>query len=269
VRTPRSAIVGIISVAVLGLTAAGCGTSSNNSQGGITAPAASSPSPSPVDAKAALLASFTAVAKTSSSLSIKQGPAAGTAKVDPAGKKIQLSVTAHQEGITAKIDVIYISPNYWAKVDLGQLADTQLKINPKKWTKLDPAKLHADALPIDTKGGVDTDILDLPQLFTGLGTVKQDDAKHYSGTVDLTKATGDSAPTSDDLKGLGSKASAVPFTATVDDQGRLTNLSIQTGDPATEMEVTVSGYGAPQAINPPPASSVVTAPQGVYDILNG
>jgi hypothetical protein len=109
-------------------------------------------------------------------------------------------------------------------------------------------------------------------LLSGLNDdVKTADGTTYTGTVDLTKATGDIAPDATVLRNIGDRAKAVPFTAKLDDQGRMTYLKIDGGsvDPQLAFEVAVTGYGTATAVTEPDASQVVEAPDSVLKILGG
>jgi len=83
--------------------------------------------------------------------------------------------------------------------------------------------------------------------------------------------TGDFAPDSDALKNAGDKAKSIPFTATLDDQGRLTDLNVNGSsiDPALGIEITVSDYGSATGISKPDSSQVVEAPDSVLQFLKG
>jgi hypothetical protein len=72
---------------------------------------------------------------------------------------------------------------------------------------------------------------------------------------------------------LGDKAKTIPFTATVDGQGRLTKLSLEmpaAGDtPPHKVEVKFTDYGSATAVQKPPAGQTQDAPATAYEFLNG
>jgi hypothetical protein len=213
-----------------------------------------------------MLASFQGIEENSASITFKQGPISGTAQLDPPNHSAAATAGGKVGGVTVKVSVIYIAPDAWVQLgDFGPL-NARYGLRPNKWMKLDRKKVDPNTLPLDFQQG---DNLDLRTLFSQVGDVQRVDATHYSGTIDLNQATGVSAPSDDDLKKIGAKASAVPFTATLDDKGRLTQLDIDTGDPDTSSHFTVSGYGTPQAIKAPDAAQVVPTPQSLYAFLNG
>jgi hypothetical protein len=265
VNRHRFAVAGLAVLTVAALSVAACSTP----KPGGPAPAATQPSPTPPPPKDALLASVKALSQTSSDLTLRQGTASGTAKVDPATKSATLTMTQVVSGTTIKVDLISIAPDVWLKIDLGAAGNRQIGIKSTKWMKIDKSKVTSDsAFPIDLTG--DNDVLDMPDLLAGLVDVQRADLVHYSGTIDQTKAGGVSALSEEDTKKLGDKATSIPFTAVLDNQGRLTNVKIDTSaaDPTLTTELTVNSYGSPVTIAKPADSDVVTTPPSLYALLN-
>ena len=96
------------------------------------------------------------------------------------------------------------------------------------------------------------------------------DSTHLTGTVDLTAATGVSAPDAGDLQSSGDAAKTVPFAAALDGQGRLVKLSINADafNPNLSQSYSFSNYGSPTTIQAPPAAQVSPAPATMYSFLN-
>jgi len=115
------------------------------------------------------------------------------------------------------------------------------------------------------------DVLDMAGLMTTTSGLARKDATHITGTVDLTRSTGVSAPTPSDLEKAGPGAAKIPFTATVDDQGRLIDLVIQADavDRDLTNEYAFSNIGKPGPVAAPAAADVATTPASVYQIFNG
>ena len=70
---------------------------------------------------------------------------------------------------------------------------------------------------------------------------------------------------------MGTKAQAVPFTATVDDQGRLSALKIDlsTVDAAlSPVQTTYSDYGTTVTVTRPDPAQTTEAPDSVYQLFN-
>ena len=96
-------------------------------------------------------------------------------------------------------------------------------------------------------------------------TVRRTGPGQYEGTLDFTKLapemTGGSIPST-----IGGALEAVAFTATADDQGRLTSFVIKMpsmgeGMPATSVTARFAGFGSAVKIQAPPKSQVVEAPK--------
>jgi hypothetical protein len=165
------------------------------------------------------------------------------------------------------IAAVEVGPKVWAKIDLGP-ANTRLGLNPKKWYLVDQAKLTgARKKLLDV---ANFDVLDIAGLMTSTSALMRKDATHITGTVDLTRSVGVSAPTSTDLEKAGPGADKVPFTATVDDQGRLIDLLIQADavDRDLTNEYAFSNIGAPDPVAAPAADDIAPTPAAVYQIFN-
>jgi hypothetical protein len=94
--------------------------------------------------------------------------------------------------------------------------------------------------------------------------------RHFSGTLDLTKGTTAGMIGQADIDRLQSKLKAVPFTATTDTQGRISNLKIDlsTVDPSlASVQSEFSDYGTTVTVNRPDPAQVVEAPDSVYQLF--
>ena len=149
--------------------------------------------------------------------------------------------------------------------DFGS-ANSTLKISTDKWFHIDATKLGANpTLPVDPNGGANT-----AALLKNAVDVKQTDGTHYSGTVDLTGGSASTPLGQPDLDRLGQKAKAVPFTATVDSQGRLTEVKLDF--PAVDPQIpavtsTYSDYGTTVTVTKPDPAQVQEAPDTLYQIF--
>jgi len=259
VKNRRIAIAGLLLVASLGLTA--CTTAGTPTTPATTAPPTLSPTETLSAAAAKLKGQSYDVAVT------QQGDATGKASVDSANNSASLQLSGTVEGATLSLSAIQIGTNFWVKVDLGALNST-VGLDATKWMLTDQSKITSkDAKPFDLAG---SDALDIAGLLTSTSNVTRTDATHLSGTVDLTKSTGVSAPDNDDLTKAAALAKATPFTATVDDQGRLVDLKI-TPDAANSVlaqTFAFSNFGSPTKITAPAPGDVVPAPDFVYQLLN-
>jgi hypothetical protein len=252
---PRIAVTTALAVGTLAL--AGCGSHSTGSR----PRTAMSP-------KDALMAAVEDLAETSYAVELTSpgDDAREVGTVDPRTPTGTLSASAVAGGVDTSLDAVMISPDVWVRLDLGA-ANQQLGIRSKSWMKIDPRKVpDPKALPFDLTDF--SDALDLTKLLAGV-SAHRTDAHTLAGTIDLTQATGVSAPDAAAVSRAGDKARSVPFRATVDDQGRLTRLAVDgaTISPDLAMEISFSDYGTAAAVTRPDDSEVVPTPDAVYQVL--
>jgi hypothetical protein len=266
VNIQRLAVAGLAVFASAALGTAGCTkTTSPGSTASSSAPAASpTRSVSPTDT---VLAAVKKLNESSYRYTLATGGLSGQGAVDPLGKKVSLSLTGKLSGVNVKWDMILISPDYWMKIDFGG-QNAALGIPAGKWMHIDQTKIKdASGFGIDPSR---TDPTRISGLFDGMTDAKKVDATHYTVTLDLTKATGNSIDAAT-LTKMGDKAKAVPATVVLDEQGRLASLSLDMSsvDPDATINSTYTDYGAPVNITPPASSETVEAPDAVYRIFNG
>jgi hypothetical protein len=189
------------------------------------------------------------------------------ASVDYATKAAAETATVDVLGQTLMIAATLIGSDLWMKADLGPLARGG-GVDKTKWYRVDPAKLKDDSKPFDLTG---SEPLAITPLFTSVAGLTRTDATHLTGTVDLTKATGPQSPDDSSVTDAGTAATHVPFTATLDDQGRLVELKITPADANKDLaeDITFTRYGSPTPIAAPAASEVLPATSALYDALNG
>ena len=91
--------------------------------------------------------------------------------------------------------------------------------------------------------------------------------------ADVTKVAGVAGVDKVTVDGYGAAAQKVPFTAGLDEQGRLSALTIQlppvNGQQAAPIEVLYTDYGLPVESLRPDPSTVVEAPESLYTTLGG
>ncbi|MGH3738900.1 MAG: hypothetical protein ACRDT6_25365 [Micromonosporaceae bacterium] len=142
-----------------------------------------------------------------------------------------------------------------------------------QWLHLDMDKLPAGSTFADAGNPVGN----AEYLLSASDDVKQTGKGTYQGTLDLRRyaeqhATPEEAKELEEtLKELGPEARKVPFTATVDDAGRLTSL-------ATSMKITAEGrkstvvqkiafsdFGTKVSVAEPPADKIQEGPSSMYE----
>ena len=139
------------------------------------------------------------------------------------------------------------------------------------WTHVDVSRLPEGANVGLRPGQIDP--ANTAKLLSSTTDVQQVDARSYKGTLDLTKVAGITGVDKVTVDSWGSAANQVPFTAGLDDQGRLSALTIQlpaaNGQPSRPLEVLYTDYGTPVNVQRPAASEIIEAPANVYSSLGG
>jgi hypothetical protein len=258
----RVAVVGVAVFALAG-TVVGCATRNGTSAAATSTPSASpSPSPTP-EPEDVLLASAKSLATASYKFTVQSDGLTGTGSADAARDVMHGTFTGRQQNVSVTMDII-IDFDVHMKMDVGPL-NKSLGIPAGKYLHIDALKLGENStLPVFPGRGP----LDVAGLMASL-VVRSTDGRSFSGTVDLTKATGDDTPNADLLQKAGDKAKSVPFTATLDDQGRMTHLKIDGSaiDPNLVVEATYSDFGKAADVTPPDSSQVVEAPDAVIKMF--
>ncbi|HTJ35369.1 MAG TPA: hypothetical protein VL738_19255 [Dactylosporangium sp.] len=221
--------------------------------------AAVSTAPAPKDV---LLKAVQTLDTASFNFTIKQAGMSGGGRVDAKTKAALVELTGKVEGQSIALAYTVIAPDVWLKADLGTVANKQLGITKTKWMHIDTTKVEDKTqLPIDTEGNP---AIGTAGMLQGASDVKQADATHFSGVVDVTATDSLVAPDAELVKKVGDKAKAVPFTATIDEQGRLIALKLDgTGiDPGLTADLVISGFDSVKAITKP--AGAVNAPAALY-----
>jgi hypothetical protein len=271
-NTRRLALVALPVLAALSLAIGGCATADSAAQpsdqgSGAAGQPSGAASAGASAASTALLASTRQLGREPYHYHFASGTLSGDGMADPAAKAAQSSLTGTQSGNAAKIDMIAVGTDFWFKLNLGT-ANQTLGITTDNWLHLDAARLGAGAnLPADPTGGAAS----ASGLLSGAGEVQRTDDRHFSGTIDLTKVTGVAGVDQELLTKAGAKASAVPFTAVLDDQGRLSDLrlDLSSARPGQVLEVSFSQYGTPVSVTKPDPAQVTEAPDTVYQLFHG
>ena len=244
-------------VAALGLAACG-------STGEPASPAAASaPATTPAaDPEARLAAATREIAAGNYRFGFQSGNVTGTGYAHRPSGSVRLDVDAKDGKDTYTMRLFVVGPDSFAKVELNGKAVG----SGGKWFALDKgkaAKTEAFAFLAAPDVGGATDLLATARSVTARPTGE------LAGTVDITKVDAMAAIDEEVKDGLGAWGGAVPFTATLDDQGRITKLVLDLSTFSTvdvkAIEVTYSDYGA---VTPDPKpTDTVNAPADFYDDL--
>ncbi|MEU9509499.1 hypothetical protein AB0D32_24830 [Micromonospora sp. NPDC048170] len=254
-NTRRLTTTGVALVAALTLGLTGCATERDTDtpagNGGATgaAPASSAPA----EARAELTAAAQKLSQQSVKMQLKSSVVNGSGVMDPATKSGDMTMKMGPEGT---FRILMIGNDAYLKI-------TGMEGMPKKWMHMDATKLgksgQLNLMPEGDPGGA-------KQMIDSVVDVEKTAPGHYSGILDYTRTKAEDKS----IQALGDKAKAVPFTARVDDQGRLVEFAIDTQvlhESLGTMITTYSDFGAPVTVQKPPASDTQAAPQELIESL--
>lgn len=165
-------------------------------------------------------------------------------------------------GAKLKISLTVAGKDYYAKLDGVQIPGAA-----GKWIHFEPEKLKSiNKLLINTA----QDPTGLTLIAQAIVTAKKDGMK-ITGTFDATKVgDGVGGIGAESVAALADKAKAIPFTATLDAQGKITSLSFAVPEhgeqKADTMTTTYSAVGTAVKIAKP--TPVVEASEQIYAALN-
>ncbi|MFI7605801.1 hypothetical protein ACIBTV_11820 [Micromonospora sp. NPDC049366] len=253
-KTRRLATTGVALVAVLGLGLTGCGTQTDSpaASGGTGAAPASS---APADALGKLSAAAQKLNQQSMRMKIESSVLNGSGLMDPANKTGDMTMNLGPQGT---FRMLMLGDDAYMKV-------TGMTGLPEKWLHMDTTKLGASGqlnlMPEGDPGGVNKLVKSVVKVEeTGPGT--------FTGTMDYTRSN----PDDKDIAALGAKAKEVPFTATVDAEGRLTKIAVDTSvlhESLGTMTTSYSDFGTEVKVNKPPAADTQEAPQELIKAFGG
>jgi hypothetical protein len=247
-RLDRLYALGLL--AMLTLTVTACG---GDSGGDGTAGAA--------DPALQLASSVEAFAEQSFKFEIAMGDLlSATGSFDGAAHAGEMAMALNAGGLPMDMQVIVTGADLW--VNVGEMAAMAGAETP--W-------MHVDLSEADHEGflGIGqgaTDFASAAEMLRATTGVDQVDDRTFEGEIDLTRASS----TMIDEKRLGNVPS-LPFTATLDEQGRLTKLVVDLRDtgqaPADYLEIRYFDFGTPVEITPPPEEEVSTMPAVFYQLF--
>jgi hypothetical protein len=252
---------------LLGLGLSGCAdTTDSTAIWSSAAPAAAAG-----DAKTALAGSTKALKDGNYAFGVDGPGAVVTGLLHSPSESAKLAIDANAESFTMKLEFVITKPNRWVRMSSGSgksMLDSKSKGDT--WFHIDTTKLKKGSdLDFDLSK---TDVTDVGALLAAVSDAKGD-GKTITGTIDGTKVKSpDGFLDNDTIEEMGAGAAKLPYTATLDDQGRLTELAIDapaSGPTAAGKWVfTITGYGEQKALTKP-AGTVKEMPAGSYAMLNG
>lgn len=246
--------VGVSALAAATFALTGCGDNTQPGDSTTTPPTTSAPQTSAKEA-------FSSAASKLSDESYKTEMTMdglvnmkSTGQIDPVGKKANLSSDVNAGGVEIKMSILSVNNEVWLK--MGGAPGM-----PDKW-------MHAAADKVKAGSSLDVTRDGSASLDSAVVEVERDGANGFKGTIDTSKYDG--IP-DDVVKQLGDKAKTVPFTATVDAEGRLSTFVIDMSllvPGMGKMTTKYSDFGAPVTVTPPAAADVVEMPAQILDSMN-
>jgi hypothetical protein len=265
-RTTRLTGIGLGVLAAVALALTGCADNS------ATPGAAASDTPTPATSSAAadpaaanqLASAAAALGTTSFKITLTSGPGVKlTGLVDAPGSKGTATLGLSGPNANLQLKTLLVGEDLYVQVPGITKAGT--------WTHVDVSRLPAGANVGLRPGQIDP--ANTAQLLKSTTDVQQVDSRSYKGTLDLTKVAGITGLDQVTVDGLGSAASKVPFTAGLDDQGRLSELTIQlpavNGKASEPVDVLYTDYGTAVTADRPAPAEITEAPANLYTSLGG
>lgn len=241
-------------VAAVGLAVSGCGGSSGTSpstkaDGGATT--------SQLSAAEELKAAVHKLNEDTVRVTLDGAMQSGGGVMDPRTRTAEMSIKMGFGGKSIDVEFVRIQDDIYLKMgDFGGA--------PNKWIHIDGSKISSDS---QLGAMLQGDPAGAQRLTTGLAEVERDGERRFKGTIDMTKT-----PTTDEsLKILGDEAKAVPFTARVDEQGRLVEFALDMSgldDSLGTLTATYSDFGSPVLVQRPAESETMEAPSELLGALN-
>lgn len=253
----------------VGLALAGCDATATpagpGSSASAPAPSAGTSSSAADPAAAAALGQATAALGNSSfKATLTSGPSLEViALVDPVKGNGTADLVATGTNTEITVKTLLIGQDLYVQVPGVTKANS--------WTHLDVARLP-DGADVGLRPG-QIDPANTAQLLRSTTDVQMVDSRSYRGTLDLTKVAGVTGIDKVTVGTYGAAAQNVPFTAGLDDQGRLSALTIMlpavNGTPTQPLEVLYTDYGTTVTVENPPAAQIIEAPDSLYKTLGG
>jgi hypothetical protein len=256
-------------MAAVALAVSGC-AADGDAAPGASAPATAAPSASgdvgPADpaAAAALASATSALGTTSFKITVTSGPGLKLiGLMDAPNSTGTGTLTSSSQNTEIEVKTLIVGQDLYLQVPGITKGST--------WTHVDVSRLPEGANVGLRPGQIDP--ANTSQLLTSTTDVQQVDSRSYKGTLDLTKAAGVAGLDQASIKTWGDQAQDVPFTAGLDEQGRLSALTIQlpaaNGQQSQPLEILYTDYGTKVDAKKPAASEITEAPDSLYSSLGG
>ncbi|TCB99840.1 hypothetical protein E0H26_04660 [Micromonospora zingiberis] len=277
--TVRRLSAGLMAAALLTPGLAACAPTGDGTTGPTATPSATATptgAAGDADAKQALLDSTREISNGNFRFRMSGAGSTAEGQVHQPSQSAQMQVSIGEptDDLAMTLDLIHATPDSWVKLDLKGAAASSVpgrdRLNLGKYQHLDQTRIQGnrnlgfDFEKVDPAGSA--------VLTQAITEVRRTGDGAYAGTIDLSKAAEAGSLDQGMITALGAQANSVPFTATTDAQGRLTEMVLQipgTSEAANqEIRVTYSDYGNATAAQKPPADQVVEAPPELYNLFD-
>jgi hypothetical protein len=256
-------VLAAVAFALAGCTEGGGTTPGATASAGAPTASAGTGTADPA-AAAALGNAAAALGNTSFKVTMTSGPGFKlTGLMDAPGGKGTGELTVTGPNAELSVKTLMVGQDLYVQIPGVTKAST--------WTHVDVSRLPEGADVGLRPGQIDP--ANTADLLASSTDVQQIDPRNYRGTLDLTKVAGIAGVDQVTVDGYGAAAQNVPFTAALDEQGRLTVMTIQlpaaNGQQAQPLEILYTDYGTTVDAQRPPASQITEAPDSVYTSLGG
>jgi len=262
-RNRRLAIAGLALVTAVGLS--GCGPADKSATGS-GAPAGSAAATEAAENQTPtkeLAAAATKLGEQSMRIDMDMaGAMTMSGKADPKAGVAEMSMSLGALGGDTKVELRKVGNDMFMKFG-GEMGKSLTKDSTKPWMHLDASKIADGSnfnISPDDPGGTKA-------MLTAMTGVEKTGDHGFKGTLDLTKMP----QYKKSLEALGDKATKVPFTATSDAEGRLTEMTLDMsglGAGSGKVKTTYSDFGTPVSVEAPPASQVAELPKELSGLVN-
>ncbi|GIF74577.1 hypothetical protein [Asanoa siamensis] len=247
----RRCVTGLGLAVVLAMT--GCGDAAAPVVG---APATTSAA-APADPRAELAAAVRKLDGTTMKISQKSPGTTSTGALDAGRRLGDMRMQVSAAGRSVEMEVRAVGSDAYVR------AEGLPGSEGRKWLKLDGSRLAGtplDVFPADDPSGAN-------RLVNALSDISKDGPGRFSGTIDLTKTSPNKT-----VAAMGDKVRALPFTATVDDEGRLSSTEIDMTSVDASLgktTTTYSDFGTAVNVKAPPAAETVPASDELIKLMTG
>jgi len=180
---------------------------------------------------------------------------------------VNMNVSDASSGVNIKINALVLDKDMYTKMEFGALGVgiPGLAGIGDKWMHINKTKVRSGSAL-----GLDPNAIAPEHYIAGIVSAEKVSDSEIKGTIDLAKSAPPGISAADVAK-IPVNARIVPFTATLDRDGRITRIVMtlpKVGQfPASDLTVTFADYGTPVDVKKPAKAQTVEAPDLIYQFL--